>query len=187
MIERIEKLLYQVAEGDEHAFSKLYKLTSAKLYGVSLRMMKNEGQAQEVLQDAYTSIWRNAGVFTRDRGSPITWMTSIVRYRALDLIRRNKREMDRGMDDVVDTLADETQESDPELSSLRLGDSKELQRCLDELPDGQRECIMLSFVYGYTHEELSEKTSSPLGTVKSWVRRGLEKLKNCLSLNGSTI
>ncbi len=184
MIEQIEKLLYQVAEGNEHAFSKLYKLTSAKLYGVSLRMMKNEGQAQEVLQDAYTSIWRNAGVFTRDRGSPITWMTSIVRYRALDLIRRNKREIERGMDDAVDTLADETPNADPELSSLRLGDSKELQRCLDELPDGQRECIMLSFVYGYTHEELSEKVKSPLGTVKSWVRRGLEKLKNCLSVNG---
>ena len=182
MSEHIEKLLYRVAEGDKHAFSKLYRLTSAKLYGVSLRMMKDEGQAQEVLQDAYTSIWRNAGVFTRDRGSPITWMTSIVRYRALDLIRRNKREMDRGSDESVDALADEKPGSDPELSSLRLGDSKELQRCLDELPDGQRECIMLSFVYGYTHEELSEKTSSPLGTVKSWVRRGLEKLKNCLSL-----
>lgn len=177
---KLEKLIHAVATGDERAFAKLYKLTSAKLYAVSMRMMREESQAQEVLQDAYTSIWRNASVFARERGHAITWMSSIVRYRALDMLRRNKRDMDS--DGEVETLMDDRPDADPAWANMQTDDARRLQECLDELPESQRRCVTLSFVYGYTHEELSDKLDSPLGTIKSWVRRGLEKLKNCLTL-----
>lgn len=174
----LEALLAETAQGDRDAFARLYQLTSPKLFAIALKMLRRRDAAEEVLQEVYLSIWRKASQYRPERGQPLAWMSMIVRYRVIDRIRAQDREASEVRDSggdvqaVIDAHAVElhpAQRQDPALRG-----------CIEQLHDNQQRVILLAFYYGFTHEELSARMDAPLGTVKSWVRRGLLQLKDCL-------
>jgi RNA polymerase sigma-70 factor (ECF subfamily) len=167
----ISGLLASVAAGDRQAFARLYEASAGRLYGVALRLLRRRDLADEVLQDAYLSIWRNAGRYDPGKGSPFAWMATIVRYRALDLLRR-----DREMALDEDALERQPAPAAPALTA----EARALDACLRALDEKSRRCIQMAFLDGYTHEELARRLDAPVGTVKSWIRRGLAQLKACL-------
>jgi len=170
-MDELDKLLAKTALRDQQAFEKLYALSSPNLYGVALKMLKRKDLAEDTLQDAFVKIWYNAGHFHSKRGNALSWMISIVRYRAIDVLRSQKNVTDT--DFVLDNLAGELNVSNKK-------NEQGLEDCIDELQEKQKKSILMAFYDGYTHQELSEKLKVPLGTMKSWIRRSLEKLKRCL-------
>ena len=182
--QRLTDLLHACAQGREAAFQELYGQVSPQLYSILLRILKRKDLAEEALQDALLSVWRNAASYSAEKGAPMTWIVSICRYRALDMLRRERREV--SLDPVLDAAEDESAEIagfadmsvDPELVSK--AEERALEKCIKRLNDGQRASIRLAYVDGCTHEEIAVSLKSPIGTVKSWVRRGLENLKRCL-------
>ena len=178
--EQLLLLLRQSARGNQAAFHRLYELSSPRLYAVALRIMRQSDLADEVLQETYVKIWYNARDYISERGSVLTWMVSILRYRAIDRLRKMKRE-------IVTDSADDKQESisDDKPGPLELinaaVDAKLLHGCLEDLGDKQKHSIALAFFEGLTHEQLSSKLKAPLGTVKSWIRRGLVALRKCIN------
>lgn len=179
----LENLLEACARRDQGAFARLYETTSSKLFGVAVRILRREDWAEEVLQDCYVSIWNNAGSYTPALSAPMTWMTSIVRNRCLDWLRRPRLEvvLERDGEDGEDPLlAIASDEPGPLEALAQSADAKALAECLKRLDAKQRQAIMLAFFQGLSHSELAGHMRQPLGTVKTWVRRGLERLKGCL-------
>lgn len=169
-------LLGRVAMGDRVSFRTLYDAMSPKLYGLSLRLLKRPDLADEVMQDAFVSIWHNAREYHVERGSAGGWMLTIARYRALDALRRRRFEIYTDDDSLI-ALAEAHVADEPvqdETSFLAL------QGCLDQITEQQRESLLRAYYEGMSHEELARHMATPLGTVKSWVRRGLMSLKRCL-------
>lgn len=176
--EHLAALLEGCAQGREAALAELYGLTSAQLYAVVLRILKIEAIAEEALQEAYVKIWDNAGGYTPELGAPMTWMGSIARNQALDILRRrgrHERHESTVQVSLIDAMPD-LAKSPQEMSA----DAEPLLRCLDRLPEATRECIVKAYCEGYSHDELSDALETPLGTVKSWIRRGLVALRKCL-------
>lgn len=167
-------LLARCALGDRAAFARLYQATSAKLFGVAIRMLR-DSRAEEVLQDAFVKIWHRAGDYRPDRGSAMAWMASIVRNRALDVLRRPDAE-DRLEDDDVH----ESDAPGPLEQVLRGAEARALLKCLERLDARGREAVTLAFFQGLAHAELAQRLKQPLGTVKSWIRRSLLQLRGCL-------
>ena len=162
---------------DRAAFRTLYRLTSAKLFGVCLRICQDRSAAEDVLSDVYLLIWRRAGAYEPGRASPITWLATIARNRAIDWRRSVANRPSTTLDDAPD-IADEEPSAVDRL--LRSEEDSRLHLCLDQLDDKQRRAIRTAFFDGLTYAELAERDSVPLGTMKSWVRRGLLRLKDCL-------
>jgi len=176
---RLAELLAQCALRNQRAFAELYGLTSAKLFGVALRILRRRDWAEEVLQERYVSVWNPAGDYAVQRSAPLTWMTSIVRNRSLDWLRRPQHEATGEEYDI----AVEAWQDDSAGPLERLAASTKaaaLERCLRQLDGKQRQSIMLAFYHGLSHSQVAGHMKQPLGTVKTWVRRGLERLKVCL-------
>lgn len=171
----VSELLIHAGHGDQKAFELLYRKTSANLYAVALRILKNEATAQECLQEVYVKVWNHASRYLPERAQASTWMNTITRNLAVDMLRRSGRMAIAG-DFDLDTLSDATAED----AMFHSSDGRLLQRCLEELRDQPREAIMLAYYDGMTHGELSAHMDVPLGTVKTWIRRALEQLKQCL-------
>lgn len=173
--------LSATARGDRKAFQALYRAASPHLLSVLLRMLRRRDVAEDALQDCFVRIWQNASSYAPERGAPMTWMMSIARYRALDLIRRQRPEV--SLDEETEE-APEDDNSEIERGPLSESMTQEgvdgLQECLDTLQDIQRESVLMAYYEGYTHHEMAERLGKPLGTVKSWVRRGLQRLRECL-------
>lgn len=166
--------MHRCARGDQGAFRELYALTSPQLLALLIRMLRRRDLAEEVLQETFVSAWRNAPEYTASRGRVFAWLTTIARNRALDELRKTKRAaLDPGasLDDLPDEEGEETY-GDAEVRAL--------SACLDALPDGQRRSVQLAYLDGLSHDEIAQALRAPLGTVKSWVRRGLAALKQCL-------
>ncbi|MEO7786697.1 MAG: sigma-70 family RNA polymerase sigma factor [Sphingomicrobium sp.] len=168
-----------VATGHENrvAFRTLYNLTSAKLFGIVLRICNDRQAAEEVLSDVYLTVWKRAGAYEPGRASPISWLATIARHRAIDWRRATKRAPSTPLDEAPDVADDR-----PGAVDLMLQDegARALHLCLDALDDKQRIAIRTAFFDGLTYAELAERQAVPLGTMKSWVRRGLLRLKECL-------
>ena len=180
-VETLDTLLGAVAAGDQGAFQRLYNSTSGKLFGVIFRIVRRRDVAEEVLQDTYLAIWHHAGDYRAERGSPIAWMATIGRNRALNR-RRGERETVPLDDPNNIPLSPDKSTAVGDLDWAEVGaDARKLRGCLENLEDGPRSCILLAMVEGYTHQELAKRLGSPLGTIKSWIRRGLASLKNCLT------
>ncbi len=180
---RLTDLLHACAQGRQAAFQALYKEVSPQLFAVLVRILKRKDLAEEALQDALLSVWRNAGSYSADKGAPMTWLVSICRYRALDMLRREKREVS------LDTEREDLDEDGQQVSeaervtdavNVSKAEERKLDDCMGKLNGGQQRSIRLAYVDGCTHEEIAVRVGSPVGTVKSWVRRGLESLKRCL-------
>ena len=175
--ERLVALIARAALRDRAAFAELYRATSAKLFGVSLRIVRERGLAEEALQDSFVNVWNHAADYARERSAPLTWMAAIVRNRSLDIARRAREEPD--IDDALaQNLADES--ASPEREAAERAQAHTLRDCLGELDAEQRQTIALAFFHGLTHSELAGHLRRPLGTVKTHIRRGLLKLKDCL-------
>lgn len=180
--EQLSEWLMATASGDERAFQRLYAATSSQLYAVLLRILRSPDRAQDALQDAYIRIWQKADTYSPDRGAPLTWLMSIARYRALDLLRRKQPEVAMPEEpDMIATLL----EDDQSLSPLEENENEQslaaVRECLSTLAPQQRDSVLLAYYEGLTHQELSTRMDAPLGTVKSWIRRGLLRLRECLA------
>ena len=175
---RLDGLLGEVAAGSRPAFEALYRATSSRLFGVCLRMLRDRGDAEDVLQDAFATVWRKAGGFDASRAGAMTWLMSVTRNRAIDRLRSAPSAAMRGSMDLVDELADP--DPSPQDMAERAGDGARLERCMELLDDRRRQLIRVAFFEGATYEELAQRSGSPLGSVKSWIRRGLAQLRTCL-------
>ncbi len=180
---RLTELLARTALADQRAFADLYRLTSAHLYAIALRILRESAAAEEVLQESFISIWNHAGSYVAAKSQPFTWLTSIVRNRCLDQLRR--RELDTVTIDDEDEGMTLRDDGPTPLEMLVSGaDARAVKGCVEALEAGQKQALALAFYRGLSHSELAAHLNEPLGTVKSWVRRGLERLKSCLEAAG---
>jgi RNA polymerase sigma-70 factor (ECF subfamily) len=177
---QLQTLLEESARGKHAAFNSLYDKTSSYLYSLALRILNDSALADEVLQEAYVQIWYGAKDYHADKGSPIAWMGSIVRYRSLDLIRREKSQRSRTEAAANEPALDFV--PDPAESTKYSTELQRLIHCLQPIQPEQRTSILLAFYYGLTNVEVAEKVKAPIGTVKSWIRRGLSKIRECMQL-----
>ena len=180
---RLAELIARVALADQRAFAELYQKTSSHLFAVALRIVRERGIAEELLQEAYVNVWHHAGSYAAERAQPTTWLTAIVRNRCLDHVR--KRDLDtvsmtRDADDDAPELSLPDGGPGPAEMLLAGADAHAIRECVERLEGGSRQAIALAFFQGLTHSELAQHLAQPLGTVKSWIRRGLERLKVCL-------
>ncbi|GAB2903884.1 sigma-70 family RNA polymerase sigma factor [Paralcaligenes ginsengisoli] len=173
-------LLNAVSQGDRRAFEALYKGLSPRLYALALRLLKRPVWAEEVLQDSFITVWNKAASYDASSSSPLTWLTHIVRNRAIDWLRGADNRWDELDDVALNQLPDPGKNPLEHLEQAdaagRLGD------CLGQLSAEQRQSIVLAYYHGLSHDEISKKLEHPLGTTKSWIRRGLRQLKGCLGL-----
>jgi len=174
---RLVEALVATGREDRSAFRTVYDLTSAKLFGVVLRICNDRGAAEEVLSDVYLTIWKRAGAYEPGRASPISWLATIARNRAIDWRRAAGRTPSTPLEEAPDIADDRASAFD--LLAQDEG-ARALHLCLDALDDKQRGAIRTAFFDGLTYAELAEREAVPLGTMKSWVRRGLIRLKECL-------
>lgn len=173
--------LLAVGSEDRAAFRELYRLTSAKLFGVALRICGDRQAAEDVLHDVYLTIWRRAGAWEPGRASPITWLATVARNRAIDWRRAQATRAAVPIEHAPD-LPDDT--PDAEAMLMAAGERHALLQCLAELEIRQRDAIRTAFFDGVTYAELAKRADVPEGTAKSWVRRGLQRLKECLQRGG---
>ncbi len=173
-------LLAQCATADGAAFRKLYEQQGAILYGVALRITRQPALASDAVHDALLQVWRNAARFDPARGSAKAWLMSLVRYRAMDAIRRVGREM-TGLEVAERPDTD----PDPLARLLASREGHDLHHCLQQVPEDRRRLVVMAFVEGLTHAEVSARVRQPLGTVKSSIRRALQALRLCLTENAS--
>lgn len=172
-----ESALEACARGERFALRALYEREARWLLGVAQRIVRDRDAAHDVLQDAFLLIWQRAATYQRQLGSGRGWIYTVVRHRALDEVRRAGRETPAG--DDIEALADASfAHAEPEPP---LADAASLERCMAALDERKRDCIVFAFVEGYTHEQIAQRIAVPVGTVKSWIRRGLLALKECLS------
>jgi RNA polymerase sigma-70 factor (ECF subfamily) len=171
------EMLRRIADGDRHAFAELYRRAAPKLFGVALRITQRRDLAEEVLQESFVAVWQQAASYDPIRGSVMIWLTTIVRHRAIDQRRRraNLADASPGSEAALITLiAGEADRAD------RGAELNALARCLHELEAAPRQAVLLAYIHGYTHDELASRLATPVGTIKSWIRRSLERLKRCL-------
>jgi RNA polymerase sigma-70 factor (ECF subfamily) len=180
---RLMALLARTALKDQQAFAELYRLTSPHLYAVALRILREAAAAEEALQESFVNVWNHAGSYVAARSQPLTWLTSIVRNRCLDQLRRREVETVT-MDDEDEGVAIAAEDPTPLETLLSGADALAVRDCVEALEPGQKQAIALAFFQGLSHSELARHLRQPLGTVKSWVRRGLERLRGCLDRAG---
>ena len=174
----LEDLLVRCGRGEPAAFSDLYERTSAKLFGVILRILNDRRLAEEALQDSYVKIWRRAGDYENSRGRPMTWLITVARNTAIDRLRQQPLAEVGAEDGVFERVRDLGR--NPLDWAIAGEEAARLKACLEELEPEPRECIVLAYLHGVTQKELAERSGTPLGTIKSWTRRSLAKLRDCL-------
>lgn len=172
----LRPLLAQCALGNRQAFETLYRGVSPRLHGVAYRFMGRSDLAEEVLQEAFVRIWYNASRYESHLASPMTWMVNITRNLAIDQLRKHREQP--LADGQQDALLDESPSAHDLLASER--EAHALKRCLDTLDGMQRQSISVAYFQGLSCSELADQLAAPLGSVKSWIRRGMERLRRCL-------
>lgn len=168
------------ARGERYALRALYDQEARWLLGVALRILRNRAAAEDVLQEAFLQIWKSAGTYQPALGSARGWIFTVVRNRALNEARRARRQVELeegGLERLLDTAQLSEVHGDTRLHA----DAESLERCLQALDESKRQCIVHAFVDGFTHAQIADRLATPVGTVKSWIRRGLTALKGCLS------
>lgn len=168
----------RVATGDRTAFGNVYRMTSAKLHGIVIRILGDRAEAEDVLQDVYLTVWRRAGDYDPAIASPVTWLVAIARNRAIDRLRALR--VVRTAVEIEAILDIEDGGPSPQERVVREQERRRLDDCLDVLPEVNRLAIRAAFFGGLTYEEAAIAAGVPVGTMKSWIRRGLISLRGCL-------
>ena len=164
-----EACLLACARGDQRALRQLYEQDSSRLLGVALRIARDKALAEDIVHDAFIKIWRGAGSFDPGRGSARGWVHSVTRHLALNAVRNHYREVPLG-------------EEHEQVAKIELdGHSGQIYTCLEQLDPARRTCILHAYVDGYSHSEIAQKTGTPLGTVKAWIKRSLAALRECMA------
>jgi RNA polymerase sigma-70 factor, ECF subfamily len=183
--EDLARWLARVALHDRAAFEQVYRATCAHLLGVAFRILNQRERAEEVLQESFMNVWHSAGAFNASVASPMTWLINIVRNKAIDTLRSGKTERGATValdDEAMAVAADESQQPlrllEQSLARLRI------DACMAALSASQRQALALAYYRGMVHTEIADSIGAPLGTVKAWVRRGLDKLRSCLEAAG---
>jgi RNA polymerase sigma-70 factor (ECF subfamily) len=175
---RLIAAMRRLAQGERAALEEVYRATSAKLFGICYRILGDEKEAEDALQDVYLTLWRRAGRYDASRASPIAWLATFARNRAIDRLRTGKVRRGAVAEDEAAPLSD-----DAPLADEMLIDAERQARvhaCLERLEEAPRVAIRTAFFEGRTYAELADRMEVPLGTMKSWIRRGLAKLKACM-------
>jgi RNA polymerase sigma factor (sigma-70 family) len=170
--------LVGVGSGDRNALQTVYRLTSAKLFAVCLRILGERSEAEDALQEVFMAVWLKAAAFDPALSSPMTWLIAIARNRSIDRLRVRRQNRRMGPIEEVSELTDDKPAADVALQSAQ--EQAQLRRCLDGLAGHERAALRGAFFDGNTYEELAEGMKVPLGTMKSWIRRAMVKLKACL-------
>jgi len=168
----------RLADGDRDALEQIYAMTRVKLFGICLRILKDRKEAEDALQDVYINLWQRADRYDPSRASPISWLSTFARNRAVDRLRVGKVRAGAVPEDEAAPVADEAPLADTLLIDAER--AAHVHTCLDTLSDNQRDNIRAAFFEGFTYTELAERADVPLGTMKSWIRRGMARLKTCL-------
>ncbi|MDP1732373.1 MAG: sigma-70 family RNA polymerase sigma factor [Devosia sp.] len=173
----IAELVARTALRDRAAFRDLYGRTSAKLFGVTLRILRDRSEAEEALQEVYVKIWQRADRYVAGSCSPISWLVAVARNHALDILRARKPVHD----DIGMALDIADGAPDPEQSAVAGGERSRIESCLGELEADKADAVRGAYLDGYSYEELAERYRVPLNTMRTWLRRSLMKLRACLS------
>jgi RNA polymerase sigma-70 factor (ECF subfamily) len=175
----IDALIHKVALGDRRAFSALYDATSAKLFGVALRILQHRASAEDVLQETYLKVWRHADRYASNGLSPMTWLITIARNTAIDRLRAGGRGEEADVAAMAESLV--AAGPTPEQAAVAASEAARIARCLGELPPDRAAAIRGAYVEGLSYADLAERFSIPLNTMRTWLRRGLASLKDCVS------
>lgn len=175
----LERWLAGAALGDRDAFASLYDATSAKLFGISLRVLGHRGEAEDALQEIYVKIWRNADSYRSNGLSPITWLATVARNHCIDRIRKRRAEAGRSEMPADDLLADLA--PGPEDSAVARGEARAIAACLGELEERRSEAVRRAYLEGETYAELATRFDVPLNTMRTWLRRSLIALRECMA------
>ncbi len=174
----LESLLAQVAMGNRSAFDALYRSTSSRLFGICLRVLTQRPEAEDALQDVYTSVWRKAAQYDPAKASAAAWLAMIARNKAIDRLRAMPARQSRASLELAEQVEDPG--ASPSQQAQTATDRAQLDHCLERLEPRRRSLIRAAFFDGLTYEELAAKIQAPLGSIKSWIRRGLMQLRECL-------
>jgi RNA polymerase sigma-70 factor, ECF subfamily len=199
----LQALLYAAAGGDHAAFAQVYQRTHVHLFGVAVRMLGQGQAAEDVLQEAYVSIWKSAGSYRSEVGGqaiqPMTWLIAIVRNKALDALRARARRPESAWHDTAELAGSDGDDGEgnapvtasasaPAPSALQLleqaSQALHIDGCMNALDGSFRQSLALAYYQGLSHSEVAAQMGAPLGSVKAWIRRGLERLKHCLASQG---
>ena len=173
----LEDLLAHVAQSDRGALQQLFKLEAARLVGIARRLVRSQAVAEDLVQEVFITVWQRAVTFDPARGSARTWIITILRHAAYRHLHRNGREVPFAEDDA-NVVA---KANDPDVDVMRVDDKEALRRCLEALDPPKRTTLLLAYLEGLSHVQIAERLTVPLGTVKSWARRGLQSLRECLT------
>jgi len=180
--DELDSLLARIALKDQAALEQLYGLVSAKLNGVAMKLLNDADLSNDVLQETFLQIWNNAGEYRRHLSEPMTWMTSLLRYRSLDKLKVESREQKRrDQHEEVQALFDEESSQTPLSKMLQDNTDDRLNLCLKTLETLNRNAILMAYYYGYNREDIAIHLEKPVNTIKSWLKRGLTRLAECLS------
>lgn len=173
-----DALLKKVARGDRSALANLFTSEGGRLLAIARRILRRRELAEEAVQDAFVIIWQRAPAFDTERGAARAWLTTIVRNRALNMLRDGSR-LDFVDEEQLATFRERS--GDAQQAYMALPETESLKRCLGQLDAPRRESILLSYVVGFSHGEIAAEMKAPVGTVKAWIRRGMISLQECLS------
>ena len=176
--ERLQAAMRRLAGGERKALEEVYRATRVKLFGICLRILGDRKEAEDALQDVYLSLWRRADRYDPSRASPISWLATMARNRAIDRLRAGRARPAAAPIEAAETVPDPAPLADDAISKAQR--DARVHRCLDQLDESPRDAIRTAFFEGHTYAELAERRGVPLGTFKSWIRRGLARLKACL-------
>lgn len=172
----LDHLIAKTALQDRAAFAELYSATSAKLFGVCLRILKDRGQSEDALQEIYVKVWVNASAYRPGENSPMSWLIAIARNHAIDRWRA-KRPPTETLE-AAEEIADSG--STPEQSAIQSSTAKQIENCLSELDKDRANAVRAAYIEGFSYKELAERYSVPLNTMRTWLRRSLIQLRECL-------
>jgi RNA polymerase sigma-70 factor, ECF subfamily len=191
----LPSLIEASARGDHGSFSQLYERTHLHLFGIAIRLLRSEQQAEDAVQDAFVKVWNRAGSYHAEQavheGHALAWLTSIVRNRALDMLRTRSRNIEdirpgaaAGVDDDEGDAAPADGAADALDLYAKATQALHVDGCMGLLDASQRQCLALTYFQGLSNTEVADHLGAPLGSVKAWIRRGLARLKDCLATQG---
>lgn len=172
----LNELISHTGIGDRKAFRRLYELTSPKLFAVCMRVLRERSEAEDALQEIYVKIWHNASRFSAGDYSPVSWLAAIARNHAIDRIRSRKP----GSVELNEASGTADESPDPEHALLAKGEGKRIEKCLEELEQQRSDAVRAAYIEGYSYQELASRYDIPINTIRTWLRRSLLRLKECL-------